>query len=62
VATRGSVTVPAGTFHHVLTSLEATQVEPGVYDRKFYARGIGVVLEEAITGDKEFAKLVSVSG
>jgi hypothetical protein len=62
VATRGSITVPAGTFHRVLTSLEATQVEPGVYDRKFYAPGVGVVLEEAITGDKEFAKLVSVSG
>ena len=46
----------------MLTSLEATRVEPGIYDRKFYGKGLGIVLEEALTGPTEYAKLVSVSG
>jgi hypothetical protein len=58
----GSVTVPAGTFKNVLTSLEATRLEPGAYDEKVYAPGIGIVLEQALTGANESAKLVSVSG
>ena len=58
----GSVTVPAGTFKNALTSLEATRIEPGAYDRKVYAPGVGMVREEALTGATEFAELVSVSG
>jgi len=58
----GSVTVPAGTFKNALTSLEATRLEPGAYDQKVYAPGIGIVSEQALTGANEVAKLVSVSG
>jgi hypothetical protein len=58
----GSVTVPAGTFENALTSLEATRLEPGAYDKKFYAPGVGIVLEQALTGASEYAKLVSVTG
>jgi hypothetical protein len=58
----GAVTVPAGTFKNVLTSLEATRLEPGAYDQKVYAPGIGIVLEQALTGANEYAKLVSVTG
>ena len=58
----GSITVPAGTFKNVLTTLEATRIEPGSYDQKLYAPGVGIVREEAITGDQELAALVSVSG
>ncbi len=57
----GSVTVPYGTVHNVLTSLEASQVEPGAYDQKFYAPGVGIVVERALT-TTEWAKLVSVTG
>ena len=57
----GSFTVPYGTVHNVMTSLEATQVEPGVYDQKVYAPGIGIVFENALT-EVETAKLVSVTG
>jgi hypothetical protein len=62
VRTNGSVTVPYRTVHHVLVTLEATRVEPGAYDKKVYAKGIGIVLERALTGDPEVAKLVSVTG
>ena len=62
VDTNGSATVPDGTFKNVLTSLEATRIEPGAYDRKVYAPGIGMIREEALTGATEYAELVSVSG
>ena len=62
VATGGSVRVPYGNVRHALTTLEATRIEPGAYDRKVYGPGVGIVSELALTGGNEFAKLVSVSG
>ena len=63
VVERGSpVTVPYGTLKNALTTLEATRLEPGAYDQKIYAPGIGIVREQALTGAPEFAELVSVSG
>ena len=63
IVDRGSsVKVQYGTVRNVLTTLEATRLEPGAYDRKLYAPGIGIVREEALTGASEFAELVSVSG
>jgi hypothetical protein len=62
VATDGSTKVDYGNLHQVLTTLEATRVEPGAYDEKIYGPGIGIVRERALTGTSEFAQLVSVSG
>jgi hypothetical protein len=56
----GKLTVPAGTFRHVLTSLEFTRLEPNVIDRKVYAPGVGIVSELAVHGPAEVAKLVKV--
>jgi hypothetical protein len=58
----GSVTVPYGTLHNVLTTLEATRIEPGLIDQKIYAPGIGIVSERALTGPTEYSKLVRVTG
>jgi hypothetical protein len=58
----GTVTVPYGKVKNVLTSLEATRLEPGAYDQKVYGPGIGIVLEQSLSGAVEVAKLVSVSG
>ena len=58
----GSMAVPYGTLKNVLATLEATRLEPGAYDQKVYAPGIGIVREQALTGAAEFAELVSVSG
>jgi hypothetical protein len=58
----GSVTVPYGTVHRVLTSLEFARIEPNVVDQKVYAPGVGIVTEKALAGDQEVAKLVSVTG
>jgi hypothetical protein len=56
----GSVTVPYATVHHVLTSLEFARIEPDVIDQKIYAPGIGIVMEAALTGEAEVARLVKV--
>jgi hypothetical protein len=62
VATTGSVRVPYGNVRNVLTTLEATQIEPGAYDQKVYGPGIGIVSEQSLTGPNEVAQLVSVTG
>lgn len=58
----GSVKVPYATLYHVLTSLEHTVLEPDVVDMKIYAPGLGIVMEQAIAGGQEVAKLVKVTG
>ena len=55
----GSLTVPYGTVKHILTSLEATVVEPGSYDSKIYAPGLGIVSEHSLTAQED-ARLVRV--
>jgi hypothetical protein len=58
----GTVTVPYGKLRNTLTTLEATRIEPGAYDQKIYAPGIGIVIEKSLTGPTEIAQLVSVTG
>jgi hypothetical protein len=58
----GSVTIPYGTVHHVLTSLEHTALEPDVVDQKVYAPGLGIVTELTLAGGQEIAHLVKVTG
>jgi len=62
VGLHGTATVPYGTVHNVLTSLEHTALEPDVVDKKVYAPGLGIVLEQALAGGQEVAKLVRVTG
>jgi hypothetical protein len=57
----GRLHVPYGRVRRVLTTLEATVVEPGSYDQKVYAPGLGIVLEHALTS-REDSVLVSVKG
>jgi len=62
VGTTGSVSITYGKVRDVLSTLEATRIEPGAYDEKVYGPGIGIVREQALTGTSEFAQLVSVTG
>jgi hypothetical protein len=61
VANSGSLKIPYGNVHNILTTLEATRIEPGAYDQKVYGPGIGIISEQALTGPNEYAQLVSVS-
>ena len=56
----GAISVPYGTVHDVLRSLEWTRLEPNVVDLKVYAPGLGIVYERTLSGSKEIAALVSV--
>src|SRR5689334_14466105 len=55
------VTVPFRDFDDALLTKEWTPLEPGVLDHKFYARGIGTVLEQTVRGGNERNELVSFS-
>jgi len=58
----GSVKLPFAVVHNVVTSYEFTVLEPAVLDKKIYAPGLGIVMEEAALGPRETATLVSVHG
>ena len=54
-----ALTVPFKAFRRTLLTKEWTPVEPDVLDHKYYARGIGTVLEQTIKGGDERNELVS---
>jgi hypothetical protein len=53
-------TVPYGTFDHALQTRNYTPLEPDLVEEKFYARGIGPVLEITVTGGSDRTELLSV--
>ena len=55
------VTVPAGEYDNVLTTLESTPLEPDFQEVKYYAWGIGAVLSEVKKGGAGRVELISVS-
>jgi hypothetical protein len=54
-------TVPYGSFDELLVTKDFTELEPDVVEHKFYARGIGVVLEKLVRGGRERVALVQVT-
>jgi len=56
----GSATVPYGSFDHVLVTKEWTPLEPNVAEQKYYAPGVGNILELAVKGPMERLELVDV--
>jgi hypothetical protein len=54
------ITVPFGHFGSALRTEETTALEPGVVDNKYYARGVGELLEMAVKGPRETLRLVDV--
>ena len=51
--------VPFGRFDHVLTTRDTTPLEPDLVERKYYARGVGVVMEITESGGTERNELLS---
>jgi hypothetical protein len=56
----GSVTVPYGSYDHVLVSKEWSPLEPGAVAHKYYGAGVGNVKEVAVKGPSERIELVDV--
>jgi hypothetical protein len=55
-----SLTIPQGTYRHVLETEEYSPLEPGVVERKYYAPGIGFVESVTTKGPIETLDLVSI--
>ena len=56
-----TVTVPYGTFDNCLKTLDWTPLEPGVREFKYYARGVGAVLEVTPRGGRERVELTALA-
>ena len=56
----GSVTVPYGSYNHVLVTKEWSPLEPGAVAHKYYAAGVGNVKEVAVKGPSERIELVNL--
>jgi hypothetical protein len=55
-----SVSVPYDSFSDVLVTEDWTPLEPKVLENKFYARGVGAVLERKVEGGEEVLRLVAL--
>lgn len=58
VSTSASIDIPFGTYDDVLQTEDTTPLEPGLVERKYYVRDIGVVLEETVAGGSDRVVLV----
>ena len=56
----GPAKVPYGSFDHVLVTKEWSPIEPGVVECKYYAAGVGDLLENVVKGPPERIELVDV--
>jgi hypothetical protein len=52
--------VPAGAYVDVVQTEDTTPLEPGLVERKYYARGVGVIFEEDVAGGSEVVELVEL--
>ena len=61
IALGRSVSVPYGPLDDVVVTADTTPLEPQILEHKFYAPGIGVVVEHVVSGGQEVSRLVSFS-
>jgi hypothetical protein len=55
----GRATVPYGSFSGTLLAEETTPIEPGLVERKYYARNVGPVLAVTVKGGSDREELTS---
>lgn len=61
VATGVSKSVPFGEFDDAIRTLEWTPLEPKIVGEKFYAPGVGLIAEKALSGPTEIFELVEMT-
>lgn len=61
LAVHARASVPYGSFRNVVKTKDFSPLEPTVVENKYYARGIGSVLEAEVKGGTERLELVSVT-
>ncbi|HEX5860485.1 MAG TPA: hypothetical protein VFY58_01495 [Nocardioides sp.] len=57
-----AVNVPFGSYSGVLQTEDTTPLEPGLVEHKYYAPGVGLLLEETMLGGSERVELVAFRG
>jgi hypothetical protein len=55
-----TVSVPYGRFTNCLKTKEFSRLDPGVFEQKYYGRGIGLLKSAIMTGAKEQFALVTI--
>jgi hypothetical protein len=60
IAMGEKLTVEYGSYEDLLVIQDSSPLEPEVMEYKYYAKGVGVIREEAIRGEDEFAELVDI--
>ena len=61
LAVDGTVSIEYGDYDAVVRTEDTTPLEPGLVEQKYYAPGVGVVMEKTIAGGEELVELVSFS-
>jgi hypothetical protein len=56
-----SAAVPFGSFDNLLKTEEWTPLEPGIVEQKYYASGVGLVLEVMVQGGSGRVELVAIT-
>jgi hypothetical protein len=57
---KANVSVPFARFANALETRDFSPLEPGTVEHKFYARGVGDILEVAVKGGRERLELVAI--
>ena len=61
IVARGlDVTVPYGSFHNCLRTVEFTRLEPGIKEAKLYCPGVGTVKDKGVQGSDDRLVLTQV--
>ncbi len=61
IALDESVTGPTGAYDDTVKTADTTPLEPEILEHKWYARGVGFVLEKYIEGGDEVVTLVKIT-
>ena len=57
---KDSLCVKYGCFKNVLVTREWSPLEPGVFEKKYYAKGVGFIFSEMVQGGDERSELVRI--
>jgi uncharacterized membrane protein YkoI len=60
LSTTEAARVPYGSFSNVLVTKDWTPLEPGLTEHKYYAKGVGLILEENIAGNSGTIELIEI--
>ncbi len=59
LATDATVSIEYGDYDEVVRTEDTTPLEPDLVEQKYYAPGIGVVMEKTVAGGEELVELVA---